>query len=130
MNLQVLRRAAVLGSARAPSVALHHAQQVARRPVRPARAAYGNDSSLEAWQPAVNPTAPNPPAPADPPAPGETETFETTSRDAYYTRRHELVLESFPNALGVDDFISRVEIALAAHGFRGDNAIGARARAP
>ena len=64
-------------------------------------------------------------APAAPAAAG-VETFETTSRDAYYTRRHELVLSQFPNALGVDDFISRVEIALAAHNFRGDNAIGAR----
>jgi hypothetical protein len=54
------------------------------------------------------------------------ERFETTSRDAYYTRRHELVLRHFPTALGVDDFMSRVEIALSAHGFRGDNSIGAR----
>jgi hypothetical protein len=55
------------------------------------------------------------------------ELFETSSRDAYCTRRHELVLRHFPNALGVDDFMARVEIALAAHGFRGDNAIGAGA---
>ncbi|KAI8472832.1 MAG: low-CO2-inducible protein [Monoraphidium minutum] len=51
------------------------------------------------------------------------EFFETTSRDAYYTRRHELVLSHFPGALGVDDFMARVEVALAAHGFRGDNSI-------
>ena len=56
----------------------------------------------------------------------ERETFETASRDAYYTRRHELVLQHFPTALGVDDFISRVEIALSAHGFRGENSIGER----
>lgn len=59
-----------------------------------------------------------------PAAAANAELFQTTSRDAYYTRRHELVLSQFPNALGVDDFISRVEIALAAHGFRGDNSIG------
>lgn len=52
------------------------------------------------------------------------EIFETSSRNAYLTRRHELVLKHFPNALGVDDFMSRVEIALSAHGFRGDNSIG------
>jgi hypothetical protein len=58
------------------------------------------------------------------------ETFETTSRDAYFTRRHELVLRHFPTALGVDDFISRAEIALSAHGFRGDNSIGGWPHAP
>jgi hypothetical protein len=66
-------------------------------------------------------------APA-PVSPDGTETFLTTNRDAYFTRRHELVLRHFPNALGVDDFISRVEIALSAHGFRGDNSIGALER--
>ncbi|KIY95506.1 hypothetical protein MNEG_12455 [Monoraphidium neglectum] len=55
--------------------------------------------------------------------------FETTSLNAYLSRRHELVLAHFPTSLGVDDFISRVEVALSAHGFRGDNSIGARARA-
>lgn len=30
----------------------------------------------------------------------------------------------FPTSLGVDDFISRVEVALWGYGFRGDNSIG------
>ncbi|KIY95386.1 hypothetical protein MNEG_12578 [Monoraphidium neglectum] len=77
------------------------------------------DAYHEAWISAVNPEA----AGAAVTMNGDREVFETDSRDAYFTRRHELVLKSFPNALGVDDFISRVEIALAAHGFRGDNSI-------
>lgn len=40
------------------------------------------------------------------------------------TQRHLEVLKHFPNALGVDDFIARLEMALAAYGFTGDNAIG------
>jgi hypothetical protein len=32
--------------------------------------------------------------------------------------------QSFPAALSADDFISRVEIALAGYGFTGDNSIG------
>jgi len=37
--------------------------------------------------------------------------------------RHKEILKSFPRALGVDDFITRVEIALAGYGFTGDNTI-------
>lgn len=33
------------------------------------------------------------------------------------------VAKHFPSALGVDDFIARLEMALAAYGFTGDNAI-------
>ncbi len=33
------------------------------------------------------------------------------------------VLKHFPTALSVDDYMSRVEIALAGYGFTGDNAI-------
>jgi len=34
------------------------------------------------------------------------------------------VAKHFPAAMGVDDFIARLEMALAAYGFTGDNAIG------
>ncbi len=34
------------------------------------------------------------------------------------------VTKHFPTALSVDDFMSRVEVALAGYGFTGDNAIG------
>lgn len=36
------------------------------------------------------------------------------------------VSKHFPSAMGVDDFIARLEMALAAYGFTGDNAIGER----
>lgn len=39
------------------------------------------------------------------------------------TQRHETVLEYFPTALGVDDFIARVEVALCGYGFTGSNSI-------
>lgn len=39
------------------------------------------------------------------------------------------VAKHFPSALGVDDFLARVEMALAAYGFTGDNAIGEETRA-
>lgn len=41
------------------------------------------------------------------------------------TARHLEVAKHFPTSLGVDDFIARLEMALAAYGFTGDNAIGA-----
>ena len=34
------------------------------------------------------------------------------------------VTRHFPSSLGVDDFIARLEIALFAYGFTGDNSIG------
>ncbi len=34
------------------------------------------------------------------------------------------VLKHFPTALSVDDYVTRVEIALAGYGFTGDNTIG------
>jgi hypothetical protein len=46
---------------------------------------------------------------------------------AYLTGRTRVVTELFPEALGVDDFLHRLEIALFAFGFNGDNSIGARA---
>lgn len=43
---------------------------------------------------------------------------------AYMTGRAKLVNQHFPNAIGIDDFLHRLEIALYAYGFSGDNAIG------
>jgi hypothetical protein len=40
------------------------------------------------------------------------------------TDRYQTVLRHFPSALGVDDFIARVEVALCYFGFTGDNSIG------
>ncbi|KAI7841811.1 hypothetical protein COHA_004534 [Chlorella ohadii] len=37
--------------------------------------------------------------------------------------RHQDVLKHFPTALSVDDYVTRVEIALAGYGFTGDNTI-------
>lgn len=38
--------------------------------------------------------------------------------------RFATILKHFPTALGVDDFIARVEVALCYFGFTGDNTIG------
>ena len=38
------------------------------------------------------------------------------------------VQEQFGNAMGADDFMQRVEMALYAFGFNGDNSIGERLR--
>jgi hypothetical protein len=38
------------------------------------------------------------------------------------------VLRHFPTALGVDDFMARVETILSGYGFTGDNSIGGRFR--
>lgn len=54
------------------------------------------------------------PLPADPvPLPGKDNV----------TSRYAQVLKHFPSALGVDDFIARVEVALCYFGFSGDNTI-------
>lgn len=42
--------------------------------------------------------------------------------------RYATILKHFPSALGVDDFIARVEVALCYFGFSGDNTIGACVR--
>ncbi|KAL4520247.1 hypothetical protein Ndes2526B_g01226 [Nannochloris sp. 'desiccata'] len=42
---------------------------------------------------------------------------------AYLTGRTKIVANEFPTALGIDDFLHRLEIALYAYGFNGDNAI-------
>jgi hypothetical protein len=39
-------------------------------------------------------------------------------------QRHKMMLNHFPSAMGVDDFMARVEMALAGYGFTGDNSIG------
>lgn len=45
------------------------------------------------------------------------------SEERNLAHRHETVLKHFPTALSADDFITRVEIALAGYGFTGDNTI-------
>jgi hypothetical protein len=52
------------------------------------------------------------------------------SRDEYFTLRHQIVRSHFPSALGVEDFTARLERALSAFGFNGENAIGEPARRP
>ena len=47
---------------------------------------------------------------------------------AYLSQRAKHVTDHFPGALGVDDFLSRVEIALFDLGFSGENSIGKFAR--
>ncbi|KAL4436585.1 hypothetical protein ABPG75_003724 [Micractinium tetrahymenae] len=42
---------------------------------------------------------------------------------AYLSGRSHLVSQHFPGALGADDFLARLEIALFAYGFSGDNSI-------
>ena len=52
--------------------------------------------------------------------------YPSQSEQAYLEHRTRLVRRSFPHALGVDDFMQRVEVALHAFGFSGDNSIGER----
>lgn len=42
----------------------------------------------------------------------------------YLSLRADTIVQHFPGALGVDDFLSRVEIALFQLGFNGNNSIG------
>lgn len=42
---------------------------------------------------------------------------------AYLTGRNRVVTSHFPTSLGIDDFLHRLEIALYAYGFHGDNSI-------
>lgn len=46
------------------------------------------------------------------------------SEMAYMTGRAKLVNDHFESAIGIDDFLHRLEIALYAYGFNGDNSIG------
>lgn len=43
---------------------------------------------------------------------------------AYFKNRTSLVRGYFPGALGCEDFLNRMEIALSTYGFNGDNSIG------
>ena len=43
---------------------------------------------------------------------------------AYLTGRTKVVVNHFNTAMGIDDFLHRLEIALYAYGFNGDNSIG------
>ena len=47
------------------------------------------------------------------------------TEQAYLTARTRRVAQHFPSALGLDDFLNRLEIALFAYGFTGENCIGA-----
>ena len=47
------------------------------------------------------------------------------AEQAYLTARARRVAKHFPTAIGVDDFLNRLEVALFAYGFTGDNSIGA-----
>ena len=49
---------------------------------------------------------------------------------AYFKNRTAMIREYFPGALGCEDFLTRIEIALANHGFNGDNSIGSPPRIP
>lgn len=46
------------------------------------------------------------------------------TEQAYLTARTRRVAQHFPTALGLDDFLNRLEIALFAYGFTGENSIG------
>lgn len=46
------------------------------------------------------------------------------TEQAYLTARTRRVAQKFPSALGLDDFLNRLEIALFAYGFTGENCIG------
>lgn len=52
-------------------------------------------------------------------------TSDLYAEQAYLTARTRRVAKHFPSAIGVDDFLNRLEIALFAYGFTGDNSIGA-----
>ena len=52
-------------------------------------------------------------------------TSDLYAEQAYLTARSRRVAKHFPTAIGVDDFLNRLEIALFAYGFTGDNSIGA-----
>ena len=60
---------------------------------------------------------------------GEGRKLKDYAEVAYLTGRTMVVTDHFDSALGIDDFLHRLEIALFAYGFNGDNAIGACARA-
>jgi hypothetical protein len=48
---------------------------------------------------------------------------ESHTEDIYLAARTREIRKHFPTALGVDDFLSRLEVALYAYGFTGENAI-------
>lgn len=53
-----------------------------------------------------------------------TEKVRGYAEVAYLTGRAKVVSHHFSTALGIDDFLHRLEIALHAYGFNGDNSIG------
>jgi len=59
---------------------------------------------------------------AAPEKPAEVEKLENAELK-YFSQRAAQVHEHFQDALGIDDFIARTEIALCSQGFRGENSI-------
>lgn len=51
-------------------------------------------------------------------------TLDQYAEQAYLTARTRRIAKHFPTAIGVDDFLNRLEVALFAYGFTGDNSIG------
>ncbi len=64
------------------------------------------------------------PAASKPAAPAKVSELVQRTQQQSLCDRHGVVASHFPTALGVDDFISRVEIALCGYGFTADNSIG------
>jgi hypothetical protein len=92
----------------------------------------GNNGTAAAAKGVEAAAAPAAAATAAAPAPGAATAAAAAaggppmlSSRAYLTARHQDVLRHFPTALGVDDFIARVEVALCGYGFTGENSIGA-----
>lgn len=93
-------------------------QPLRRYPVSPPRAFLSNlfssgekDDEIVIDQSTVNPVV----------QPGKK--LRDYTEVAYLTGRARLVGQHFPTALGIDDFLHRLEIALFAYGFNGDNSI-------
>ncbi len=55
---------------------------------------------------------------------GRKGTSAQYAEQAYLAARSRRIAQHFPTAIGVDDFLNRLEIALFAYGFTGDNSIG------
>jgi hypothetical protein len=51
------------------------------------------------------------------------KTTPAKAPEANLNARHREIMKHYPSAVGVDDFMSRVELILSGYGFRGDNSI-------
>ena len=109
-----LRGAAHLGAARGGRLAAPGPATLAhgKRALRPLRALpSGNGAAVAAGAPGVLPASA-----AEP---------DELAEQAYLAARTRTVARHFGGALGVDDFLARLEVALFAYGFTGVNTIGA-----